>query len=808
MTAGNFLPTSRNCGEFLSYAVGAPRANGTGQVVLFVKCHSELLKVQLVLNGDNFASQFGYSLASADVNNDGLADLFVGAPFYHAEGSGGAVYYYSNSAGGLDSSTAPILLTGGSRESRFGFALSSAGDTDNDGYEDLAVGAPYHGNGAVFLYQGGPAGLRTRPSQVILAEDIPGPPLATLGYSLSGGLDMDLNNHTDLLVGAYESDAIVILRSRPVIDIVTWFGNKTVRINPSKLGCDMDPTSEEVCFEVESCFQIRNFPVNIETTIVKYKIISEVFGGGKKISRVRFSSSSGEVVHSNEKIVQVRKNNLDGCFRELVYLKEGTADLRSPIKFLVEYSLGLDEPSVQGGRIPNINQFPILNRHEASKELEIPFYKDCGSDDICQSALSAEVRLSFQGEEDLTSTVLELGEDREILLNLTVSNTGDPAYFAWLHLNFSSVFSYVGRSDTVTDILCELQEETSLRCNLGNPFLQRTETLQFKLVPLYSASLPSDVMFTTNISTDSDNVAAPPTESRQFQLVRRAEVSVRGLVLPEAVLYGGTVVGESAVREVGEIGQKLSHTFHVVNEGPWPAEEVTLHIDWPYQAEGGAEQGKWLQYLTEAVELSPPGIGRCFLSPKRVNSLGLRERRPPPSLSPPHLSRRPNRLPGVPTKLREEVREKSSYSSKFFSSSSSSSSSSYSSKVIRTRRSAVDRPIQPDYVVSEQVHSQPHPRCTVLLCPPISSHVLTCVAQGGVERVVVFDCGRGTAKCFTISCRFPKLVRETTTLRYILVRNDWPHITDSEQSWPQLSDIRQQLASYICNSEQQLASNN
>ena len=83
-----------------------------------------------------------------------------------------------------------------------------------------------------------------------MASDIPGPSISTLGYSLSGGLDKDFNNHTDLLVGAYESDTVVILRARPVIDIVTWFGNKTVRINPSKLGCDMDPTSEEVCFQV------------------------------------------------------------------------------------------------------------------------------------------------------------------------------------------------------------------------------------------------------------------------------------------------------------------------------------------------------------------------------------------------------------------------------------------------------------------------------------------------------------------------------------------------------------------------------
>ena len=66
-------------------------------------------------------------------------------------------------------------------------------------------------------------------------------------------------------------------------------------------------------FQVESCFQIRNFPVNIETTIVRYKIVSEVFGGGKKISRVRFTSSSGDVVHSNEKIVQVSFRLLLEC---------------------------------------------------------------------------------------------------------------------------------------------------------------------------------------------------------------------------------------------------------------------------------------------------------------------------------------------------------------------------------------------------------------------------------------------------------------------------------------------------------------
>ena len=94
VAAGNFLPSAASCGEYLSYATGAPRANGTGQVIVFVKCHSELMKVQLVLPGQMFASQFGYSLASVDLNNDGFTDLIVGAPFYFSSSSAGAVDFF------------------------------------------------------------------------------------------------------------------------------------------------------------------------------------------------------------------------------------------------------------------------------------------------------------------------------------------------------------------------------------------------------------------------------------------------------------------------------------------------------------------------------------------------------------------------------------------------------------------------------------------------------------------------------------------------------------------------------------------
>ena len=86
---------------------------------------------------------------------------------------------------------------------------------------------------------------------MIHAENTP-TPLKTFGYSLSGGIDMDLNGYPDLLVGAYEEDAVILLRARRIIDIVTsvrfprkdgTYHEKMEPIDPNKLGCYEDPDS-------------------------------------------------------------------------------------------------------------------------------------------------------------------------------------------------------------------------------------------------------------------------------------------------------------------------------------------------------------------------------------------------------------------------------------------------------------------------------------------------------------------------------------------------------------------------------------
>lgn len=94
----------------------------------------------------------------------------MGAPFYMDHkigGDGGAVYVYLNNANGFNEKSAFVKLTG-PPESRFGFALASLGDVNHDGFEDLAVGAPYdeEGRGTVFIHLGSIDGIVREPSQV------------------------------------------------------------------------------------------------------------------------------------------------------------------------------------------------------------------------------------------------------------------------------------------------------------------------------------------------------------------------------------------------------------------------------------------------------------------------------------------------------------------------------------------------------------------------------------------------------------------------------------------------------------------
>ncbi len=138
-----------------------------------------------------------------DVDSDGFGDVIVGVPRDGSNGnSSGAAYVFSGQNGQL-----LHTILGVSTGYRAGAAVSGAGDANNDGIPDFAVGMPgasVNGanSGLVRVYSG--------ISGVLLFEVLGQAIGERLGVSLDALGDVDGNGFDDILVGSYAAGAQIL----------------------------------------------------------------------------------------------------------------------------------------------------------------------------------------------------------------------------------------------------------------------------------------------------------------------------------------------------------------------------------------------------------------------------------------------------------------------------------------------------------------------------------------------------------------------------------------------------------------------
>jgi hypothetical protein len=145
--------------------------------------------------------RFGASLAGpGDVNGDGLADLVVGAS--GRDDAHGDVHVYAGSATGIPERPT-LTLAGAQPRDGFGAVVRFVGDLNEDGFTDLAVGAPgaESGAGRLFVYPGGAQGLATA---ALATVDAPDGAESGFGSSVAGH-DLNGDGHLDLFVGASQA---------------------------------------------------------------------------------------------------------------------------------------------------------------------------------------------------------------------------------------------------------------------------------------------------------------------------------------------------------------------------------------------------------------------------------------------------------------------------------------------------------------------------------------------------------------------------------------------------------------------------
>ncbi len=180
-----------------------------------------------VLKGVTENELFGFSVSSAgDVNGDGFDDVIVGAPQnYYGSRSTGESYVVFGKAGGFGASlnlsalngSNGFVLQGIDENDRSGDSVSSAGDINGDGFDDVIVGAPYAdpngqsaaGESYVVFGKAGRFGasfdLSTlNGSNGFVLNGIDGSDL--LGFSVSSAGDVNSDGFDDLLIGALAAD--------------------------------------------------------------------------------------------------------------------------------------------------------------------------------------------------------------------------------------------------------------------------------------------------------------------------------------------------------------------------------------------------------------------------------------------------------------------------------------------------------------------------------------------------------------------------------------------------------------------------
>ncbi|XP_005290525.2 integrin alpha-6 isoform X3 [Chrysemys picta bellii] len=634
--------------EETTFVSGAPRANHSGAVVLLKKDTQipRALSLVHIFEGEGLASSFGYDVAVVDLNNDGWQDIVVGAPqYFDRDGEiGGAVYIYINQQGKWEG-VKPIRLNG-TTDSMFGIAVENIGDINQDGFPDIAVGAPYDDFGKVFIYHGSKNGINTKPAQILDGKKSS---VQYFGYSVTGNMDLDRNSYPDIAVGSL-SDSVSVYRSRPVISI-----KKTIKISPDKIDLNrkscLKPSG--ICMDVEACFEYIANPKDFNPKI-KLNYTFEAENDRRRLglpSRVQFSKHLSE--HLSDQFIGhiiLGGQNRKECVKTSLVMQENIKDKLRPIPVSVGVKISGSESNLPSKRrlgrsLPDL--VPILNSNEPETvNSEVQFLKEgCGEDNICNSNLKLQYRFcTREGNEgrfaylpiENNVPVLVLKDQKDIALEITVTNNpsdaknlqkdGEDAHEAKLVATFPDSLTYSSfrelRAYPEKQLTCGANQNGSeAECELGNPFKRNSNVTFYLILSTTKVNVDTtDLDVNLKLETTSNQVNLAPITATA-KVVIELLLSLTGVAKPSQVYFGGNVIGESAMESEDDVGNVIEYEFRITNLGR-PLKTfgtASLDIQWPKEI----NNGKWLLYL---MKVDSKELAKIPCEPKNeINFLRLKD---------------------------------------------------------------------------------------------------------------------------------------------------------------------------------------
>ncbi|KAK7902184.1 hypothetical protein WMY93_018953 [Mugilogobius chulae] len=574
-------------------------------------------------------SYLGYAVTAGHFSSHNVIDIAAGAPQHHGSGK---VYIFKIDGGSLVKTfQASGKMMGSYLVRRYQGQWRDGGgwrvdrrqcvqctlwgehrgnrDIDDDGYQDVAIGAPKEDDysGAVYIYHGDATGIVKKYSMKLSGRSVD-PGLQMFGQSISGTVDMDGNGYADVTIGAFMSDSVVLLRSRPVITVDVSI-LLPVSINISVPQCHEGNNYNLNCFSATVCmrFRGRQLPGQIE---LLYNLTADADKRQKSHpSRVYFFQSGSQVSQLSQQLSL--DINREQCQRYTAYVKKDVKDVFTAISFEVAYSLGRHVVSGHQDRdLPALT--PVLRWRKGNKiaaRNETYFEKNCLSDD-CAADLRLHGKMYLSGGH--IRPHLALGGVKNISLNLTIANMGDDAYDTNIYFNFSREVFYINFwQKEEKGISCALVDLDFLKCSVGFPFMRAQTKYHFAVI-----------FDTSQLSGENDTLqflvqakSANPEHKLHdnfldlsIPLVHETDTTITGVVSPSSFIYGNTVDASRFVllEDMECQFQPLNITFQAINNGPSRLPGSTVDIRIPNRLAGnGADMFHIVE--TQVAE----GRGNC-----------------------------------------------------------------------------------------------------------------------------------------------------------------------------------------------------
>ncbi|XP_013922788.1 PREDICTED: integrin alpha-L [Thamnophis sirtalis] len=446
------------------YAVGAPRYQHMGRVLIFeVDAKTQNWTLKQEIKGQQTGSYFGGVLCAVDIDGDQETDLLlIGAPQYFTETRGGQVYAY-----GWEEDNLVLLgeFNGdlGHPLGRFGAAITDLADINGDGQTDVAIGAPLEDEerGAVYIYNNLEKTLLMEYSQRITGASI-SPGLRYFGQSIQGKTDLRGDGLISITVGALGK--VMVLQSRPIVNVATQVTFEPKEIPVKDVECAGNSKSwQNINLKLRICFN-NSFATESYKGHLSAKLLFRLEIDPDRV-KYRGEFRNGKNIINGAEEISLKPV----CVLEEINITNCIEDYLSAIKLLVNLSLEEDDLLKTG--LPR----PILNPLSNRTMVEIPFDKNCGTDDICV----ADLKITFHSS---GSKELVVSPQYPLEMNLELVNQREDAYFTMLYVPLLPGLSFRKHSVLKYNALVILQCNSMLRrqdfqglaCNVSHPIYRNS----------------------------------------------------------------------------------------------------------------------------------------------------------------------------------------------------------------------------------------------------------------------------------------------------------------------------------------------